>query len=470
MTTAGQATDGVAPDCATTDGVIPAGRKKLFDAGYVEINQTFHENTAVLVEDDVITEVGPRPELLARHPDAIRLDWSQFALLPGTVNAHNHSFQSLLRGIAADEPFLVWRNQALYRYTPCLDAETIYAGAVFAFAEMMMHGVTTVVDFFYVHGDGTLNDEAVIRAASDLGIRFVMARTMYDWAGAPPAYRESVTDAVHRTRQLAAKYQGNPMVVIHPAPHSPHAASPAMIQAGHRLAQELETPYHMHVAEERFEVNEILRAYGVRPVHYLDGLGVLDDSMIAVHLVWLAEDEIELLGNRRCSLAYCPSSNMFLADGITQIPELRNSGVRICLGTDGACSNNRISVYEEMRMTSLLQKVRTLEAPIIRAIDTYRMGTCVAGEILRLPIGAVKPGYRADFVAVNLEDLSLYPSAKDLLLPHVVYSMQPTAIRSVVVGGRTIVQDGKLLTIPNERVRGLVQGAQARFSRFDGSG
>ncbi|MCL6547805.1 MAG: amidohydrolase [Alicyclobacillus sp.] len=437
--------------------------RRRFEPRFVHAGGSFQTGWSVVTDGGEIVAVGPTGELAAKYPDAVCEDWSGFALLPGTVNAHNHSFQSLLRGIAADEPFLVWRDRALYRYTPCLDAETIYTGALFAFAEMMLYGVTTVTDFFYVHGGGTDHDEAVIQAAADLGIRLVLARTLYDWPGAPVSYRETVAEAVDRTRRLARKYQGHPTVAIHPAPHSPHAASPDMIRAGHRLAKELETPFHIHVAEEMFEVEEILRDHGVRPVHYLDRLGVLDDSMIAIHLVWLEEDEIALLGERRASLAYCPSSNMFLADGITKVPELVRSGVKVCLGTDGACSNNRISVFEEMRMTSLLQKVRTLDATCVRAADAFAMGTAQAGEVLRLPVGRVAPGYRADFVAVDLEDLSLHPMAPDLLLAHVVYSMQPTAIRRVVVEGQTVVQDGKLLTVPNQRVRQLVDSARARF-------
>ncbi|MFB5189309.1 amidohydrolase family protein [Alicyclobacillus fastidiosus] len=438
--------------------------KRLFEPKYLEIRNQFIGGMGVLVVDGDIVEVGPVAELSAKHLDAERIDWSRFAMLPGTVNSHNHSFQSLIRGIAADEPFLVWRDEALYRYSPCLDEEMIYNGALFAFAEMMLNGVTTVADFFYIHDDGTHNDEAVIQAAKDLGIRFVMARTMYDWPGAPRSYQERIEDAVRRTRDLAIKYQGNPMIAIHPAPHSPHAASPEMIQAGHRLAKELGTPYHIHVAEEMFEVEEILRDHGVRPVHFLDKLGVLDESMIAIHLVWLADDEIALLGERGASLAYCPSSNMFLADGITKIPELLAHGVKVGLGTDGACSNNRISVFEEMRMTSLLQKVRTLDATCMRATQTYAMGTRHAGEILRLPIGNIEPGHRADFVALDLDDLSLHPSSPEVLLSHVVYSMQPTAVKRVVVGGRVVVQDGELQNVSNERVRKAVAAVQERFA------
>jgi len=422
-----------------------------------------NSGVSVLVEDGLITDVAPTAALLAKRPTAELIDWSDFALLPGSINAHNHSFQSLLRGIAADEPFLTWRDQALYKYSPKLDAEALYAGALLAFGEMLTYGVTTVADFFYIHDNSNENDLAVIQAAQDLGIRIVLARTMYDWPGAPANYRETVADATTRTRQLAIRFQGHSAISIHPAPHSPHAASPAMIQAGHRLAAELGTPFHIHVAEEMFEVEEILRDFGVRPVHYLDQLGVLDDSLIAIHLVWLADDEVALLGARGAGLAYCPSSNMFLADGVTRLPDLLKAGVRVGLGSDGACSNNRTSVFEEMRMAALLQKVHRLDATCLRAHDTFAMGTAVGADLLRLRTGRIQPGYAADFVALDTGHLSLQPFAPELLTAHVVYSLQPTAIARVVVAGREIVRNGELQTVPQSRIRRLVEHTMARL-------
>ena len=422
----------------------------LYSADQVYLGGKFVQNGAILVENGKIQTTGNAGELAARYPAAERVHWDGQAIVPGTVNAHNHSFQSLLRGIAIDRPFLEWRDQALYKYSPLLDDEGIYTGALLAFGEMMRYGVTTVCDFFYIHNGGTAYDEAVIQAARDLGIRFVMARTMYDWPGAPFAYQETVQDAVKRTRALAKKYQGDPMVTIHPAPHSPHAASPEMIKAGHRLAQELDTPYHIHVAEEMFEVEETLRDYGLRPIHYLDSLGVLDERMIAVHLVWLDDSEIELVGRRRGSLAYCPSSNMFLSDGVTRIPDLVKAGVTVSLGTDGGCSNNRISVFEEMRMCALLQKVSRLDGTCITAEEVYRMGTVNGGKVLRLPVGSLETGQFADFVGIDVHDLSLAPRTE--LFANMVYAMQPQAIKQVVVNGKLVVDASGLLTVSEREI------------------
>lgn len=429
-------------------------KRKLYAAEYVYANGAFQKDFTIVVENGVIAEVGPSQKVSAAFPDAELVRWEGKAIVPGTVNAHNHSFQSLLRGIAIDKSFLEWRDQALYRYTPLLDEEAVYAGALLAFGEMIRYGVTTVSDFFYVHNGGTAYDEAVIRAAKDVGIRLVFARTMYDWSGAPTAYRETVGESVERTRSLAVKYQGDSMVTVHPAPHSPHAASPEMIKAGHRLAIELDTPFHIHVAEEMFEVEETLRNYGLRPIHYLDSLGVLDERMIAIHLVWLDASEVELIGSRGGSLAYCPSSNMFLADGVTRIPDLLKSGVKVSLGTDGGCSNNRISVFEEMRMCALLQKVSRLDGTCITANDVFRMGTANGAEMLRLQTGTIEAGKAADFTALDIHDLSLAPKRE--LFANVVYAMQPTAIAHVVIDGKLVFSKGGLLTVAEQEISSRV--------------
>ncbi|MBM7573429.1 amidohydrolase family protein [Aquibacillus albus] len=423
---------------------------ELFIADKVYTKDTLQDNYGLYVEAGMIKEVGPGQRLKEKYNGVKITALKGKTLIPGSVNAHNHSFQSLLRGIAVDRPFLEWRDEALYKYTPYLDEDAIYTGALFAFGEMLRYGATTVSDFFYVHNNGTAHDEAVIQAAKDLEIRFVMARTMYDWDGAPKAYLETVDQAVSRTRELAKKYQGDPMISIQPAPHSPHAASPEMIKAGHKLACELDTPFHIHVAEEPFEVEEMLEKYGLRPAHYLDSLGVVDERMIAIHLVWLEQSEIELLGSKNISLAYCPSSNMFLSDGITNIPDLVQSGVHVTFGSDGACSNNRISVFEEMRMCSLLQKVSKLDGTCMNAKQVFDMGTKNGGEILRLPVGALEEGRRADFIAMDSNDLSLLPKTE--LIANIVYSMQPNAIKDVYVEGKHIVENGKLLTVSEETI------------------
>jgi 5-methylthioadenosine/S-adenosylhomocysteine deaminase len=440
--------------------------KKIIIPEVIYCEGRFETGKGVLTDGGVIVAVD-RPEALLRDGVTITERWAHLALLPGTVNAHNHSFQSLLRGLAVGKPFLTWRDETLYRISPLLSPDDLYTAALLAFGEMMKYGVTTVCDYFYVHNDGTEGDRAIIRAAQDTGIRLVLARTMYDWTGAPAGYVESIDEAVRRTRLLAHTYNGKGrlMTTVVPAPHSLHAASPEMIEAGHALAKELGTRFHIHVAEEMFEVEEVQRRHGLRPVELLERMGVLDDRMVMVHAVWLEARERSLTAQKNVSLAYCPSSNMFLADGVTRLDELLTAGVPIGLGTDGACSNNRISVFEEMRMASLLQKVTRLDAQCMDTETAFRMGTSWGGRLLELPVGEIRTGYRADFVGVDLEDLSLQPLYPDYeqLLPNIVYAMQPPAIRRVVVDGETTVVDGETVRLPQRFIREKTQALVQRI-------
>src|SRR5947207_2525204 len=298
------------------------------------------------------------------------------ALLPGTVNAHCHSFQSLLRGLGDDLDFMAWRDRVLYPYSARLDRGGIYLGAAFAFAEMLLHGVTTCVDFFYLQDEGNDNAEAVIQAARDVGIRLVLARTMYDWDGAPARYRERPAAAARRTADLIAKYRRDPLIRVQPAPHSPHGASAGMIRAGFEVAQSADT---------------------------------------------------------------------------------------------------RLSVFEEMRMAALLQKVRHLDGTRLPAEHAFRMGTLDGGRLLDLEVGDIRPGMLADLVAVDLTHPSLHPPGN--LLKSVVYAMSPQAVTDVWVHGRPIVQDGRLTTLDQDdlmvRVAALTRGwtsAGASGSRPSRSG
>ena len=429
------------PDLVLVDGRLEAG-------------------LAVTVEDGRVADVGPFPPPwgdAAFATDLVRLPGR--ALLPGTVNAHCHTFQSLLRGLGDDLDFMAWRDRVLYPYSTRLDRDGIYLGAAFAFTEMLLHGATTCVDFFYLQDSGNDNAEAVIRAARDTGIRLVLARAMYDWGGAPPRYRETPADAARRVRELIAAHAGDPLVTVQPAPHSPHGASPAMIRAGFEVAEAADTRFHIHVAEGQYEGERTLAEHGATPIRYLDRLGVLGRRMIGVHCVWLDDEELDLMAGRGAGLAYCPSSNMILGDGITRITDMQARGIRIGLGTDGGCTNNRLSVFEEMRMAALLQKVRHLDGTRVTAEQAFQMGTAEGAALLGVPAGRIAPGLLADLVAVDLGHPSLHPPVR--LLKNVVYAMSPQAVTDVWVHGRHVVRGQRLSTLDQDallaRVRELTR-------------
>jgi 5-methylthioadenosine/S-adenosylhomocysteine deaminase len=415
---------------------------------------------AVRVDGGRILAVGPRAGLPPRPagevdtPEPI-VPLPGRLLLPGGVNAHNHSFQSLLRGLGDDLGFMAWRDRVLYPFSRRLDARALETGAAFAFAEMLRHGITTVVDFFYVQGGGNANAEAAIRAARRVGIRLVLARAFYDWTGAPPEYRETVAEATERCRTLMAACAGDPTVSVQPAPHSLHAASPEMIRAAAALADEAGVPFHIHVAEYRAEREQVEARHGLTPVRYLDRLGVLGPRLVGVHCVWLDTGEVELLAGRRARVVYCPSSNMILGDGVTPLRHMRALGVPAALGTDGGCTNNRLSIFEEMRMAALLQKVTHLDGAAFTAEDAFHLGTAGGAEVLGLPVGEIAPGRLGDLVALDLGHPSLHPP--NALMKNVVYALSPQAITDVWVHGRRVVQEGRLTTVDEPGLLGEVR-------------
>ncbi|MEZ4359642.1 MAG: amidohydrolase family protein [Kofleriaceae bacterium] len=437
---------------------------RVFTADRALIEGEVRGATAVLAVDGRIERVGDPADVLAdpRAVGAERITWDRRAMIPGTVNAHNHSFQSLLRGIGDDLPFLEWRERALYQVAPRLSAEDMGTAALFAFGEMLLHGVTTVCDFFYVNAQGNDHAAATIEAARRLGMRVVLARCFYDFAQAPAAFRETVPQAVANFEALARRYQDRErfLTSVQPAPHSQHGATRAMIEAGWGCARDAGVPWHIHLAEEQYQVEESLARFGQRPLHAVAALPVEFSTMIAVHGCWFDEGERAALAERGGAVAYCPGSNMFLGDGVTDLVDLCARGVKVGLGTDGGCSNSRVSVLDEMRSAALLQKVHRLDGQAITAETCFALGTRGGGEVLRLPVGRVAPGYRCDLVALDLDDPSLWPPRG--LEKHVVYALSPRAITDVVVDGQLAVRAGHLVHVDQseiqERVRALTSG------------
>jgi 5-methylthioadenosine/S-adenosylhomocysteine deaminase len=422
--------------------------------------------TAVLAIHGAIELVGDPSDVMndPRAAGARRVDFARRALVPGTVNAHNHSFQSLLRGIGDDLPFLEWRDRALYRYSPLLGADDMATAALFAFGEMLLHGVTTVCDFYYLNAQGNDHASATIEAARRLGIRIVMARCFYDWDGAPAAYRETISQAVTHFEQLHARYhdRARHLVSVQPAPHSQHGATPAMIEAGAACAKDAGVPWHIHLAEEKYQVAQSLERFKLRPLHAVASLDVELAHAIVVHACWFDDSERALMAERGAALAYCPGSNMFLGDGITDVVDLHRRGVRIGLGTDGGCSNNRVSVFDEMRTCALLQKVAKVDGQAIDAEACFAMGTRGGAAALGLPVGRIAPGQRCDLVALDLDDPSLWP--EQALEKNVVYALSSRAVTDVVVDGELVVASRRLLNVPldeiQSRVRVLTSGWQ----------
>ena len=425
------------------------------------VDGAFEPGVTISIDDDRITAVS-RSDAGA---DGVQ-DWGNVALLPGTVNAHGHAFQSLFKGFADDRPFDRWRDDVLYPFSERLDGAAIYAGALFAFAEALLAGTTTTVDFFYLHDESNDNARRVIQAAKDIGMRLVLARAFYDLDApttAPKRYRESADDAARRCIELARENENETLISVQPAPHSLHAASPDTIARALETAQELSTPCHLHLAEASYEKDQIQQRFGTTPVRLLAREGLLGESLVTIHAVWVDEEELDLLAEANTGVVHCPGANAFLGDGIAPVPEMLRRGIRVALGPDGGCANNRQSIFDEMRMASLVAKARLTDGGALDAPTALAMGTLAGADLLDVDAGAIAPGKLADLVAVDLDDLSLQPLAT--VERQLVNSMQQMAISKVMVGGRVVVDRGHTTQVALEDIRRRVNEVTGGWRR-----
>jgi 5-methylthioadenosine/S-adenosylhomocysteine deaminase len=387
------------------------------------------EDYAFVVEDGTIVAAGDYRELHDAIGDApVRAFPSDRLIVPGFVNGHSHAYQILLRGWADDLPFETWRSDALYMVVPRLEPDDIYWVFVLAFSEMLAAGITTVAEFFYLNGSGNAHAEAAIRAARDTGIRLVFARTWMDAPSAPPEFRETIERAASRTDDLRARF---PDVAICVAPHSLHAASLEMVRAAAEYARVHDCKLHIHVAEAPYEGERTVAEHGAPPVELLDRLGALSERTVAVHAIYVSDDEKRLLAVRGASVIHNPMTNQYLGDGICDVVGFQTLGVPVGLGTD---ADVKPSVLDEMRAAALLQKVRRCDGAALGARTAFEMGTAQGARALGIPAGDLVAGLRADFVALDTAGIDPWSPACNA----VVYRGESAWVQATFVGGRRV--------------------------------
>jgi 5-methylthioadenosine/S-adenosylhomocysteine deaminase len=387
------------------------------------------EDYAFVVRDGTIAASGGFREVrdLARDLEARSFPADRL-VVPGFVNGHSHAYQILLRGWSDDWSFSKWRSDALYRVVPQLTPEDVYWTFVAAFAEMLAAGITTVAEFFYLNGAGNAHAQAAIQAAYDTGIRLVFARAWMDAGYAPAEFRETLETAAERTRELIAR---NPEADICVAPHSLHAASHEMIRAAAEFALELNLMLHVHVAEAPYEGEETLRRFGVTPVLLLDRLGALNERTVAIHAIYLSDEEQALLAQRGARVVHNPMTNQYLGDGISDIVGFLSRGIPVGLGTD---ANVKPSLIDEMRAAVLLQKIRRLDGAALDASAAFALGTREGARALRVTAGDLVTGYPADYVVLDASRIDPWASP----LRALVYRGENAWVQAVFVAGRRV--------------------------------
>ncbi|HEX3671903.1 MAG TPA: amidohydrolase family protein [Candidatus Cybelea sp.] len=402
---------------------------ELVHAARALVEGKLREDYAFVVRDGAITAAGDLADLRAAARNLPTRSFPADRLVvPGFINGHSHAYQVLLRGWADDWPFATWRSDALYRVVPKLAPEEVYWTFVLAFSEMLAAGITCVAEFFYLNGRGNEHAEAAIRAARDVNIRLILARTWMDADYAPAEFREDADTAAERTRELMQRYPDANVCI---APHSLHAASPAMIRVAAEFARERNCMLHVHVAEAAYEGEQTVRESGRTPIELLDELGALNERCVAIHAIYLSEGDGKRLAESGARVIHNPMTNQYLGDGICDVTKLQSMGVVMGLGTD---ADVRPSLLAEMREAALLQKIKYLDGAALPAAHAYALGTEQGARALQIAGGDLVAGNPADFVVIDASCIDPWSPPLNAL----VYRGEDAWVQATFVAGRRV--------------------------------
>ncbi|WP_084226722.1 TRZ/ATZ family hydrolase [Nitrosospira sp. NpAV] len=396
---------------------------------------------AIAIDKGLIQAILPIAEAQTRFAPGERIVLRHHALIPGLVNLHIHAAMSLMRGMADDLPLMEWLHNHIWpAETRHVDAGFVFDGTRLACAEMLRGGITCFNDMYFF-------PEASIQAALASGMRSAMGMIIIDF---PTAYASDADDYLAKGLALRDRYNHHPLLSFCFAPHAPYTVSDRVFANVLTYAEQLDLPIHVHLHETDDEIRNSLKTTGVRPIERLHKLGLLGPNLIAVHMVHLNSDEIGLMAQQGCSVAHCPSSNLKLASGLAPIASMLEKGINIGLGTDGAASNNRLDMFEEMRFAALLAKGQSGRADTLPAWQALQMATLNGAKALGLGAltGSLVAGKAADIAAVDFSSLELAPCYDPV--SHLVYAAGREHVSHTWVNGKMLLNDGEL-TMLNEQ-------------------
>ena len=409
----------------------------------VEPAATVLADHSVAIEAGRIVAVLPTAEAERSYEADKRVGLPSHVLIPGLVNLHTHAAMTLLRGLADDLPLMDWLKHHVWpAEARHVSPEFVYDGTLLACAEMLRGGVTCFNDMYFF-------PEAAGRAALDCGMRAALGIIALEF---PTAYAADADDYIAKGLAARDRLREEPLLSFCMAPHAPYTVSDKTFTKVVTIAEELDLPIHIHLHETRHEIEESLAQHKSRPLERLGALGLLGPRLIAVHAVHVTGPEIDTLALHGASVAHCPSSNLKLASGFAPAAAMMARGVNLGIGTDGAGSNNRLDLLEEMRLAALLAKAVANDAQALPAHQALAAATLHGARALGLDaaVGSLVPGKFADLCAVSFEEPELSPCYDPE--SHLVYAAGRAQVSHVWVAGEMRLDQGKLVGFDN---RGL---------------
>jgi 5-methylthioadenosine/S-adenosylhomocysteine deaminase len=401
------------------------------------------EDGAVAVRGDEIIAVAPRAELEGKYHAAATIDAHGSLVLPGFINGHTHVPMTLFRGLHDD----VTLNDWLYKYIFPAEAKNVNEefvrwGTRLAAAEQIRGGVTTFADMYYF-------EDAVAEETQAAGMRGVLGETFIDF---PAPDNKTAAEALAYTEKFLKKWQGDPLIHAAAAPHSIYTCSKKTLQDSAALARKYHAPILIHTSEMKKEWEDSEKQNGMSPVQYLDKVGVLGPDVVSAHCIFVDEADRKTLAERQVGCIHNPSSNMMIASGVSPVSEMRAAGVAVGLGTDGpAGSNNDLDLMEEMDLAAKLAKITKLNPLALNAKAVVEMATIDGARALHMEkeIGSLEAGKKADLIVISLDEPNAVPMYD--VYAQLAYALKGSNVETVVIGGRVVMRDKKLLTVNEEQ-------------------
>lgn len=391
---------------------------------------------AVVIEGESIVAVLPAGEALEVYSDAKRIHLPEHALLPGFINMHTHSAMSLLRGFADDLKLQVWLNDYIWPTEKAfLQPAFVHDGSKLAIAEMLRGGTTLFNDlYFYPEVTAATAVESGMRAC--IGLPVINVPTV--WAANEDEY-------IAKGMDVSSSWENEPLVTTALAPHAPYSVDDDALKRVARLSEKHNLRVHMHVLESSWEVQESVTHHGQSTLERLDGAGLLNEHLLAVHMTQLADDDIRVIADNEVNVIHCPESNLKLGNGISPLGSLLESGVNVALGTDGAASNNNLDLLEESRTAALLAKGFSADPCVVTAFQALEMLTINGAEALGMSdrLGSIEAGKLADLAAIRMDSLQTTPMYD--VVSHLVYAASSQQVSHVWVAGRLLLENGDFL-------------------------
>jgi 5-methylthioadenosine/S-adenosylhomocysteine deaminase len=410
---------------------------------------------AVAIRDGRIVAVGPRGEVRAGRTSKETLDAGGGLILPGLINAHTHAPMVLFRGVADDLRLMDWLQKYIFpAEKKNVTASFVKAGTRLAALEMIRSGTTTFVDMYYF-------EDQVAEACDEAGMRCVAGETLIEF---PAPDNATIPEALAYTEKFLQRWTGHPRVMPAVAPHSTYLASPDTLRAARVLADRYRAPLLVHLSESPDEQRQVQEKYGKSPTRQLDDLRFLRRGVVGAHGIYLTPDDRALLREAEAGVVHCPQSNMKLSSGTAPVRDMLQEKARLGLGTDGAASNNDLDMFEEMLTAALLAKHATGDPTAAPAPAVLEMATLGGARALGLEkdLGSLEEGKRADLIVVGRSEPRLHPLYD--AVSHLVYAAKGADVRHVVVEGRVIMRDRRVLTLDAVAVLAEADRLRARVA------